>query len=81
MMQMLLEFSEAIGDNYEKRCIFDSNFDELSSAIISKMKAYSNDKLQLAADNLDWDNCYYGGTHCARERHEQSIESLKDVIE
>lgn len=39
---------------------------------------YANNKLQYAADNMDWSNCYDGGCHCGRDRHEQSILSLKE---
>lgn len=39
---------------------------------------YSNEKLQYAADNIEWDNCYDGGDHCGRDKHEQQILKLKD---
>lgn len=42
---------------------------------------YANEKLQYAADNIDWSNCYDGGCHCGRDAHEQYIISLKDKEE
>lgn len=44
------------------------------------MKIYANQKLDEAANNIDWDNCYDGGQHCGRDAHEQSILNLKDEL-
>lgn len=43
-------------------------------------KRYCNEKLQLIADNIDWNNCYDGGSHCGRDAHEKYIISFKDQI-
>ena len=43
-------------------------------------KIYANAKLDEAANNIDWENCYDGGCHCGRDAHEKNILSLKDEI-